>query len=106
MEWRRIAVVGMLCLGVFFGALYAGCSGAPTAQGQGQPTKQDLFQAVQRYLAGKVPKQDEPKAVISYEPIGEGRYRVKVQMVQGVGWFEVWWDGSQWQAKGINPPNS
>lgn len=105
-EWRRVAAVGVICLGVFFGTLYTGCNGQPSAQGQGQVTEQELFRAVQRYLEGKVPPIDLPKSVISYQEIGPRRYRVQMQMTEGVGWFEVWWDGDRWQAKGIPAPAS
>lgn len=67
--------------------------------------RQQLFDAVYQMLkrAG-VSRQDMPKEILEVTPIGTRRYRVHMAMVEGDGWFEVYWDGTAWQAKGVNPP--
>jgi hypothetical protein len=64
---------------------------------------QQLFAAVQRYLAN-VPRQDQPKRIMRVEKIGANRYRVQMEMVQGVGYFEVWQEESTWQVRGLQMP--
>lgn len=69
-------------------------------------TQAELFQAVKSYLTeNRVPEQDMPRVVRKVTPLPNGHYLVEMQMVLGVGWFEVWQDGGRWQVRGAPPPS-
>lgn len=76
-----------------------------TAQESDSELRQQLFDAIYKLLQdARVPRQDMPREILEVTPLGERHYRVHVAMVVGEGWFEVYWDGKAWQAKGVNPP--
>lgn len=101
-SWRIVAVIAVVSLAVFLGTA-TGARRAPV--GGNNPDKQELFDAVEQELAKyHLPKQDMPKEIISVQEIGPQRYRVKMQMVVGIGWFEVWRENQQWQVRGVPAP--
>lgn len=97
-------VVAVLIAGVFLWNI----SGTPAARpAVTQQEKAAILQAVHRMLTeAHVAPQDLPKRILSVKQLGEKRYQCHMEMVQGDAWFEVWWDGSRWQVKGINPPGA
>jgi hypothetical protein len=78
---------------------------ARTAQTQEQ-LHRELFLAVRTWLTdAHVAKQDMPKRIISVERMGSDRYKVRMEMVQGEGWFEVSRDGAKWRVQGLPVPS-
>lgn len=73
-------------------------------QAQAVP-REELFQAVKAFLTeARVPVEDMPKAVRKVSTLPNGHYLVEMQMNVGIGWFEVWQEGGEWQVKGAPPP--
>ncbi|HLN63120.1 MAG TPA: hypothetical protein VK464_16400 [Symbiobacteriaceae bacterium] len=70
-----------------------------------QQRDQEMFAAVQLLLKN-VPRQDQPKKILSVKAEGTDTYVVHVEMVQGEGWFRLHWDGRVWQATGIPGPGA
>ena len=99
--WRLVGpLLGLvLCMGVLWGWTRT----VPAVKDN--PSPQELFVAVERWLkeAGVQP-QDMPKRVIAVTPHGQDVFFVHMEMVQGDAWFELTWNGSSWQVRGINPP--
>lgn len=105
-EWA--IKTGLVALAVAVGA-WVGLQGAPRVTAglpvvkTQQQVEQEMFQAVKQLLAN-VPRQDQPKRIITAKKEADGRYLVHVEMVQGDGWFRLTWNGSTWTAVGVNPP--
>lgn len=123
-RWQQAAVVSAVAAGILWspaGAMLAQWAPsdqpAPTAswlqdlqlavpvQQIDEGVRQQLFDAVYQMLKRSgVPRQDMPREILDVTPMGTRRYRVHMAMVVGEGWFEVFWDGTAWQARGLNPP--
>ncbi|MGE5674735.1 MAG: hypothetical protein ACM3XM_12840 [Mycobacterium leprae] len=70
-----------------------------------QTVEQQLFEAVRQHLtAANLAPSDLPTKLLAVVPTGNKRYRVHTAMGVGDAWFEVWWEGGQWQVRGIQPP--
>lgn len=96
--------MAVLTVGVF---LWNVSSTQPHRPAITQQERSAIFQAVRQQLLGaRVQPQDLPKRIISADAVGEQRYRIHMEMVQGEAWFEVWWDGGRWQVKGMNAPGA
>lgn len=93
------AVMLMLATGISLGWMKA----LPTVKTEeDQP---EMYTAVEQWLKQlRVQPQDMPKKIIAVKSEGGERFLVHMQMVQGDAWFELHWDGSKWEVKGINPP--
>ncbi len=93
-------VLAVLALGVFLWNVSTPPHSRPAIT---QEEQQAIFGAVrQELLDAHVQPQDMPKRILSVKDVGARRYQVQMEMVQGVAWFEVWWDGSRWQVRGMN----
>lgn len=67
--------------------------------------QQAIFQAVHDYLVqAHAAPQDMPSKVIAITPLGDGQFRVHMQMKVGEGWFVVTQAGGKWQVRGAQPP--
>lgn len=80
---------------------------ARLAQLDPEPDRAAMFAAVKQMLEkAHVSPQDMPRRIIAVTAVGGGRYKVRMQMVQGDGWFELTWDGKAWQVKGLPGPGT
>ncbi len=68
-----------------------------------QQRDQEMFAAVQLLLKN-VPRQDQPKKILSVKAEGADTYVIHMEMVRGDGWFRLHWDGKAWQATGMPAP--
>lgn len=121
--WQTAALLAAVAAGAALGRV-AGLPGQPAGTGgmqrasvpragaewaarQPNPPEAELFAAVERYLkAARLPPQDMPQRILAVTETSPGRYRIRMAMVRGEGWFEVWQEHGKWQVRGVQPPGS